>query len=72
MKNCTHCRHASWNKTAAGKLHPSGDGHCTFPVKIPVLPAAFHWLTTPHPLGGRINRREELRNDCPRYDREPV
>lgn len=37
MKNCTHCKHAVWQKTAAGRLHPSGDGECGYEVKLPAI-----------------------------------
>lgn len=70
MKNCTDCKYAQWNKTVAGKLHPSGDGHCTYDYKIPLLPASMYWLsnTPPTPCGGGfINRRKELLNHCPYY-----
>jgi hypothetical protein len=60
MKNCTHCKHAIWAKTAAGRLHPSGDGTCEFP-----LPACMYWINPPS--GGYINRREELPIDCPYF-----
>ena len=33
MKNCTDCKYADWQRTAAGKLHPSGDGECTYEAK---------------------------------------
>ena len=26
MKNCTDCKHALWDKTEAGRLHPKGGG----------------------------------------------
>lgn len=69
MKNCTDCKYARWNKTVAGKLHPSGDGHCTYDYKIPLLPASMYWLsnTPPTPNGGYINRCKELLNHCPYY-----
>lgn len=41
MKNCTNCKHAQWNKTAAGRLHPSGDGRCGYPVQLPEHCAFF-------------------------------
>lgn len=73
MKNCTHCKHAVWQKTAAGRLHPSGDGRCGYEVKLPRLPASMQWGTvfggTPRPVGGRINRRRELRDHCEFFER---
>jgi hypothetical protein len=75
MKNCTDCKHAEWKRTAAGSLHPSGDGECKYPYKLPPLPASMHWMgwakaTGPTPVGGFINRREELRDHCTYYARK--
>lgn len=64
MKNCTDCVYADWKKTAAGKLHPSGDGKCTNVVKLPKLPEEFYFINEPHIYGGSINRRNELKVDC--------
>jgi hypothetical protein len=63
MKNCTDCKYADWYRTANGNLHPSGDGKCNYPYKVPALPAAMWWLDTePTPDGGAINRRKELKD----------
>jgi len=68
MENCLKCKHAEWRKTKNGRLHPSGDGRCTYPYKIPELPAAKYWFSTiPSPHGGHINRREELISYCAYY-----
>ena len=66
MKNCTDCKYARWDKTSAGKLHPSGDGMCEYPWKMPKLPEVMYWVrrSTPKPSGGHINRRKELKNHC--------
>lgn len=37
---CTDCRFAEWKRTAAGRLHPSGSGKCTWTVEL-ALPASF-------------------------------
>jgi hypothetical protein len=70
MKNCTRCKYADWKRTAAGRLHPDGSGKCTFPVKIPKLPAAFYWISTPGPYGGFIERKRDHKDDCPHYQPE--
>lgn len=70
MKNCTHCKHADWQRTAAGKLHPAGDGMCKFPVAIPPLPACMHWMAMPRLFGGAINRQKELSTHCVYYARK--
>ena len=70
MKNCTHCKHARWNKTAAGRLHPSGDGECGYEVKLPQLPQSMYWFgARPTVLGGHVNRRTELRDHCAHFER---
>lgn len=71
MKNCTHCTYANWLRTAAGKLHPSGDGHCEYEYKLPPLPASRWWGgITPRPYGGHINRRIELKDHCTYFARK--
>lgn len=70
MKNCTGCKYAKWNRTASGKLHPSGDGSCLFKYKPPPIPASMFWLGgDPKPSGGYINRREELLEHCVYFER---
>jgi hypothetical protein len=69
MKNCTDCKWAQWRRTKAGKLHPSGDGSCAYPFKMPPLPQSMYWLSTPKPCGGGINRKQELNDHCAYYAR---
>lgn len=68
MKSCTHCIHAIWDKTKTGRLSPTGDGRCGKKLKPPKLPAAFFWFSAPKPVGGHINRREDLKEHCAFYD----
>jgi len=72
MKNCTDCKHALWDETRTGRLHPGGGGVCKYPFKVPELPQAFYWIgrSHPHPCGGHINRREELKDHCVYYARK--
>ena len=73
MKDCTHCKHADWDMTKAGRLHPSGEGRCTFPVKILPLPASMFWRNeSPYPRhgGGLINRNVELTDHCVYFARK--
>lgn len=72
MKNCTHCKHAVWDLTTAGKLHPSGDGRCGLEYKLPPLPASKYWrfMEVPVPIGGLINRRKELLSHCAYFSME--
>jgi hypothetical protein len=74
--DCNGCKWAAWVRTAAGRLHPSGDGKCEFPYTPRPLPGAFHWPrygnlkpNIPKPYGGYINRREPLKRPCPYYER---
>ena len=73
MKNCTYCKHAKWDRTATGRLHPSGDGRCGWKVKLPLLPPSMSWglgRSDPRPYGGHINRRQELKDHCPYFAME--
>ena len=73
MKRCNDCKHAEWERTAKGRLHPSGDGKCRYPYKVPPLPACMQWPSmsgkAPSPSFGYINRREELKEHCVYYER---
>jgi hypothetical protein len=64
MKNCAGCKYAEWDRTKSGSLHPSGDGRCGYPWKLPALPASMYWVNTPGHCGGLINRRRELKDHC--------
>jgi hypothetical protein len=69
MKNCTDCKYAEWKRTASGRLHPSREGRCKFPYKVPPLPASMVWTwnTAPRPVGGDIYRNKEHCDHCPYY-----
>ena len=65
MKHCLDCKYAEWQKTTAGKLHPSGDGRCKYPWKMPPLPASMYFYSgETTPCGGHISRKEELDKHC--------
>jgi hypothetical protein len=70
MKDCTDCKYAEWHVTERGRLHPSGNGDCKVEIKTPVLPGSMYWLYKPEPLGGGINRHEELDDHCAYYTRK--
>lgn len=72
MKSCIGCKYAEWEKTKAGKLHPSGDGKCRFPWEMPKLPAAMYWIRAvcPRPSGGVINRKETFADNCAYFQRD--
>ena len=69
MKSCVGCKYAEWDKTASGRLHPSGGGRCTYPFKIPPLPQSMYFISTPMACGGNINRKSELPDHCAYYSR---
>lgn len=69
MKNCTECKYAEWVRTSSGRLHPSGDGMCKYPYKIPAPPASMYFIAAPTICGGAINRRRELSEDCAYFQR---
>lgn len=69
MKKCIDCKHSKWLKTVTGRLHPSGQGSCKFPYLVPPLPEAMYWIgRAPTPYGGALNRKENLKSDCPHWD----
>ena len=72
MKNCTDCNFAEWSRAKNGRLHPSGDGFCKYPYKLPKLPASMYWLghTEPIPKKRWINRREEFEEHCVYFRRK--
>lgn len=71
MKNCTNCKYARWERTNSGRLHPSGDGRCSYTYKIPELPQAYYFpFGEMHLSGGYINRRQELKDHCVYFSRE--
>jgi len=68
---CMTCKFAEWQKTAAGKLHPSGDGRCKWIYPLVRLPVGMYWVGGElRPSGGNINRRDEWQQ-CPQYQPEP-
>jgi hypothetical protein len=69
VKDCTNCIYADWRRTASGRLHPSGDGKCGKVITIPQIPPCYYWFDKPRLAGGYINRRKELSEHCPFYQR---
>lgn len=67
MKNCMGCKYADWQRTSNGRLHPSGDGKCTYPYKLPQLPESMYFINTPHVCGGQINRKKTFKDNCAYY-----
>jgi len=64
MSNCTECKFAEWKRTAAGRLHPSGEGRCRWKYEPKPIAAAYSWPgfhrgSSPIPHGGFIHRRDE-------------
>ena len=72
MKNCLYCKFAEWKRAADGKLHRSGEGRCTYKVKLPVLPLSFYFNDPPKIRGGVINRNNYFEDHCPYYLAEPI
>lgn len=75
MKSCVGCKYAKWGINAMGRLHPSGDGKCTFNVVVPELPGAMYWVSSsgaPKPCGGYINRKTGLNRECTYFDKEGI
>jgi len=70
MTDCKLCKYAQWHKTSNGRLHPSGDGVCTYEVKLPVLPAAKYWTgsSKPSTTRGFIFRHRPMKVVCPCFE----
>lgn len=72
-KDCLDCIYSKWDYTEAGRLHPSGDGKCTWEFPEIKLPLAFYYLHTtssrqlPRPSGGHISRKNP-RIKCPAWE----
>lgn len=66
-KDCNGCYWAKWDRTQAGRMANTGDGNCTYPIKTIVTPSAYFWAggVAPRPIGGLINRRRKLSEECP-------
>ena len=65
MKTCNGCKYAEWKRTDSGRLHPSGDGKCTYEWKLPPLPQSMYFAGfTPRILGGTISRKHNLLGHC--------
>ena len=73
MKNCTGCKYANWDRTAKGRLHPSGTGKCDYPWAMPPLPNSMNWYgygREPKPSYPGIERHRDYKTDCPYYTKE--
>ena len=72
MKTCLECKHAKWKRTPAGRLHPSGDGQCTYLWIALQLPQSMYWIgrSAPKPAGSFINRRHALDDHCAYWAKE--
>jgi hypothetical protein len=71
MKSCNGCAYAEWERTASGRLHPSGVGKCTYKVALPELPSCMSWRSCfgdeIKPIRHAIERHRELLTDCKFY-----
>lgn len=66
---CLTCRFAKWKMTAAGRLHPSWDGRCTWVGKLPRSVTYPYGRGGEPPHGGYISRRPPFPfEDCPTYE----
>jgi len=68
LKTCMGCGYAEWKKTKTGRLHPSGEGKCTYKYNAPALPNSMHFMGNrqpPEPMGGWIDRKHVYETHCP-------
>jgi hypothetical protein len=60
---CLSCNLAKWDKTANGRVHPSGKGTCGWKPPHILTPAAWRWedydRRQPSPMGGYIFRKDD-------------
>ncbi len=69
---CLGCKFAKWKQTKCGRLHPSGDGRCTWTMPEIVLPISMYFFgagsNSPRPSGGWISRHETPKHPtCPQF-----
>lgn len=79
---CLKCDHANWLRTNSGRLHPSGQGKCTWQRTIQT-PAAglsrgvFGFADRGDPLtleGSNLWRNDDIHTKCPTFqpkEKEP-
>jgi hypothetical protein len=66
--DCLSCRFALWCRTGTGRLHPSGDGRCTWKGwRDWKIPGSMYYISSHTPSGGNINRREPI-TACPCWE----
>lgn len=75
MSGCLTCKYADWQKTASGRLHPSGDGRCTWKMPEIKIPASMYFghyamSRTPSIAGGYISRHRGVIHECPTYEED--
>ena len=74
---CLTCKLANWKKTANGRLHPNGQGRCSWkPPHIPT-PTVWNWGISygerrqPMPQWGMIERKPRSPvTECETYQKE--
>ena len=66
MRTCNGCKYADWKRTNAGRLHPSGDGKCTYEWKTPQLAQSMYFASFEPPMVivVSISRKRELPDHC--------
>jgi len=79
MSDCNDCKFAEWQRTAKGRLHPSGNGKCTWKGwKEWKMPASFYYPSQANmrsvaaPDGGYINRKTpHSASECSLFEPTP-
>lgn len=70
---CKDCKFADWDRTKAGRMHPSGLGRCTYTWVAPPLPKVMYFTTKPHPVGGLLDREDMTDpKPCPCHEPDPL
>lgn len=67
---CEGCKHAAWNKTVNGRLHPDKSGRCTWTATFRIAASSMagtSWTKRGEPIvvkGGHIWRGSEGPSAC--------
>jgi hypothetical protein len=70
---CANCTLAKWERTTAGRLHPSGEGRCAW--TLPEIPLARAFYSDREslsmPFGGYVWRHKPY-SDCPCWTNKEI
>lgn len=69
MNTCINCRFAKWDRTANGRLSPTGSGRCIWQMPELKIPKCKYFHAPLIPSGGHIDRHDLAHYaDCPAWE----